>query len=123
MAKKRKKEPYLEDTNKIYPKMSDSEIRKFRAKEDFYSALSITIYSIKIAIVFFIGISTISLVLKFTTPLFENLFKQAEELVEISEESNNDNKINVNNTNFCPYCGTESKSVYNYCTECGKKQN
>lgn len=113
----KKKEEYSEGT---YQKMSESEIRKFMIKENFYSALSITIYAMKIAIVVFIGLSAISLVLKFTTPLFENLFKQADELVEISEESNNDNKINVNNINFCPYCGTEIESTYNYCSGCGK---
>lgn len=154
MAKK-KKETYLEDTIKIYPKMSDSEIRKFRIKEDFYYVLGITVYSMKFMIVIFIGFILFALACEFiinpivknineqieeiptvvsevsavSTPLFENLSKQIIALpIEKLEESNvsnisNDINKSTEKTKFCPYCGTEIKSTYNYCTECGEKQN
>ena len=152
---KNKKETYSEDKKEKYPNISDSEMRKFRAKEDFYCALSITIYSIKIAIIVFIGFTLFSLVSEFiinpiakningqieeiatvseanvvSAPLFENLSKQIIALpIEKSEENNisnisdDSNKSQTGKTKFCPYCGTEIKSVYDYCTECGEKQN
>ena len=136
--------------------MSDSEIRKFRIKEDFYYVLGITVYSMKFMIVIFIGFILFALACEFiinpiakningqieeitagaseanvvSAPLFKNLSKQIialpiEKLEEndVSNISDDSNKNQTGETKFCPYCGTEIKSTYNYCTECGEKQN
>ena len=89
MAKKRKKEPYLEDTIKIYPKMSDSEIRKFRIKEDFYYVLGITVYSMKFMIVIFIGFILFALACEFIiNPIAKNINGQIEEITAGASEAN-----------------------------------